>query len=89
MAVEEGWQRRFPIVPLEAAAAARIIGQPVTAVMSLAGGLRNTNYRLDLASGPAVLRMYTAEAAACRRETRLLELLYQVIPVPRVLDARC
>ncbi len=57
--------------------------------MLLAGGLRNTNYRVELASGPAVLRLYTGEAAACRREARLLELLHQSIPLPRVLDARC
>ncbi len=88
MSVEEGWQRGFAIVPLDAAAAARLIGQPVEGLQLLAGGLRNTNYRLELTSGPAVLRIYTADAAACTREATLLGLLHDTVPVPRILHAQ-
>jgi aminoglycoside phosphotransferase (APT) family kinase protein len=54
----------------------------------LSGGLRNTNYRVRLPAGAAVLRLYVAEPAACPREVALLGLLREVVPVPRVLDAR-
>jgi aminoglycoside phosphotransferase (APT) family kinase protein len=89
LSVEEGWQRRFAVAELDPAAASALLGQHVRSLRLLSGGLRNTNYRVELASGPAVLRLYTAEAAACARETRLLELLLPIIPVPRVVDRRC
>ena len=89
MTVEEGWQRRVAVVPLDPDAAAQLIGQPVTDVQLLAGGLRNSNYRVRLGSGDAVLRIYAAEAAACARESRLFALLRDSVPVPRLLAACC
>jgi len=64
--------------------ASRCWKQPV-----LRGGLRNTNYKLRLAGEerPAVLRLYTAEAAACAREVALMRLVGERVPVPRVLSA--
>ena len=49
----------------------------------------NTNYKLRLAGEepPAVLRLYTAEAAACAREVALMQLVGERVPVPRVLSA--
>jgi len=89
LSVEEGWQRGFPLVRLSPAEATHLLREPVHDIHVLSGGLRNSNYRVELASGQAVLRLYTAEAAACQRETRLLPLLSASVPVPLVLQADC
>jgi hypothetical protein len=44
MAVEEGWQRRFPFASLSAEQAGELIGEPVLRLQPLGGGLRNSNY---------------------------------------------
>jgi hypothetical protein len=51
----------------------------------LGGGLRNPNYRLHLAGDPrpVVLRLYTADTAACAREVSLMGLVGERVPVPR------
>jgi Ser/Thr protein kinase RdoA (MazF antagonist) len=89
VAVEEGWQRRHPHLDLDRDAIRRLIGTAVLEAEVLSGGLRNTNYRLYLADEPraVVLRLYTAEAAACAREVALMRLLGERVPVPRVLRA--
>ncbi|MDQ6669215.1 MAG: phosphotransferase [Chloroflexota bacterium] len=89
MAVEQGWPRRFDFVPLSAKEASALIGEAVLGIEPLSGGLRNTNYRLVRAAQPepVVLRIYTADPSACRREQRLLELVRLQVPVPRVLRA--
>jgi aminoglycoside phosphotransferase (APT) family kinase protein len=53
----------------------------------LSGGLRNTNYRVQLAGGtvPLVLRLYTADPATCAREVALLRLIEGRVPSPRIL----
>jgi aminoglycoside phosphotransferase (APT) family kinase protein len=86
--VEEGWQRGYPVLALDAPAIAQLIGAPVHSAVVLAGGLRNTNYRVRVSDGDAVLRLYVAEAAACPRELALLRLLHGQVPVPRVLDGQ-
>jgi len=89
LAVEEGWQRRHPHVQLDREAMRRLVGVAVLEATVLRGGLRNTNYKLRLAGEerPAVLRLYTAEAAACAREVALMRLVGKRVPVPRVLSA--
>src|ERR1700680_4008796 len=89
MAVEEGWQRRHPHVLLDREAMRSLLGVAVLDSEVLSGGLRNTNYKLRLAGEepPAVLRLYTAEAAACAREVALMRLVGERVPVPRVLSA--
>lgn len=87
-AVEEGWQRGFPLLELDTEAIAALIGQPVLKAEVLTGGRRNTNYRLELTSGPVVLRFYTAEAAACQRDVLLLQLVRDTVPVPRLLQSQ-
>ena len=89
MAVEEGWQRRHPHVQLDREAMRRLVGVAVLEATVLRGGLRNTNYKLRLAGEepPAVLRLYTAEAAACAREVALMRLVGARVPVPGVLRA--
>ena len=87
MAVEERWQRGFTFLELGAEEIGALLGERVLDVASLSGGLRNTNYRLRLAgqAEPVVLRLYVAEAEACRREAALLRLVQDRVPVPRVL----
>ena len=77
LAVEEGWQRRHPHVQLDREAIRNLLGTPGLDAEVLSGGLRNTNYRLRLAGEPrpVVLRLYTAEAAACAREVALMRLV--------------
>ena len=61
----------------------RLVGVAVLEATVLRGGLRNTNYKLRLAGEepPAVLRLYTAEAAACGREVALRRLVGARVPV--------
>jgi len=51
------------------------------------GGLANTNIRLELAkhATPILLRLFVRDAAQAQKECRLLELLQDTVPVPRVL----
>ena len=94
MAVEQGWRRRFPFVALEPSEIETLI-QPFAArarvveAMPLSGGLRNTNYRLRLSSlrEPVVLRLFSADPSACRREEALERLVRERVPVPRVLHS--
>jgi hypothetical protein len=66
MAVEEGWRGAFPQVQLDRKAIQSLLGASVLEAEVLSGGLRNTNYRLQLAGErrPVVLRLYTADATA-------------------------
>jgi len=50
VAVEEGWQRRHPHVQLDRAAMRSLLGVAVLESEVLGGGLRNTNYKLRLAT---------------------------------------
>ena len=89
MAVERGWQRRYPHAELDPASAGDLLGAAVLELELLSGGLRNTNYRVRL-EGPAppmVLRLYTADAAACAREVALLQRVADRVPVPTVARA--
>ena len=90
MAVEQGWRRRYPHVELDRNSAEKLLGCRVLDLELLGGGLRNTNYRVQLEreSRFAVLRLYTADASACAREVHLLELVAQRVPVPAVIAAR-
>jgi aminoglycoside phosphotransferase (APT) family kinase protein len=89
VAVEQGWRRRYPHVELDSDSAGELLGRRVLEIELLRGGLRNTNYRVDLADNPsrAVLRLYTADATACSREIHLLQLVAARVPVPAVLHA--
>jgi len=94
MAVEQGWQRGFAFVELSATEIEELIhpyaaGARVLEATLLTGGLRNTNYRVQLSSRaePVVLRLYSADPSACRRETALSRLVEANVPVPHVLHA--
>ena len=62
-------------------------GARVLEAVPLSGGLRNTNYRLRLSSlpEPVVLRLFSADPSACRREAALQRLVGGRVPVPEVL----
>src|SRR6266567_4944868 len=87
VAVEQGWGRRFEFVPLSLEGATALIGEQLLEIQPLSGGARNTNYRLLRVAQPepVVLRIHTADPTACRREQRLLDLVKDSVPVPRVL----
>jgi aminoglycoside phosphotransferase (APT) family kinase protein len=85
---ETGWQRGFSFVELSLAELREMLHDDVLDAVALDGGLRNTNYRVRLAtvSQPAVLRLYTNDdPLSCRREHALLDLVADSVPAPRVL----
>jgi Ser/Thr protein kinase RdoA (MazF antagonist) len=88
--MERGWQRRQPFVELPGVELERLVGRAlpgddVVAARPLTAGLRNTNYRLELASGAAVvLRVYVADPEACGREAAVLTAMTGRVPVPRL-----
>jgi hypothetical protein len=73
VAVEQGWPRRHPLLELDRDAIRSLLGSAVLEAEVLTGGRRNTNYRLRMADEPrpVVLRLYTADPAACAREVAL------------------
>ncbi len=88
--MERGWERRYSFAELSTGQLERLVGLAlpgavVAAARPLTGGLRNTNYRIELVDGPVVvLRLYLADAAACAREAALLAAMAGRVPVPRV-----
>jgi aminoglycoside phosphotransferase (APT) family kinase protein len=64
-------------------------GQHVTAVEPLSGGIMNWNYavRLSASAERFVLRFYDRSPASCAKEVRILALVRDDVPVPRVLHA--
>jgi Ser/Thr protein kinase RdoA (MazF antagonist) len=89
--MERGWERRHPFVELPLAELKRLVarampGSDVVAARPLTAGLRNTNYRIELAGGmAAVLRLYVADREACGREAAVLAAMAGLVPAPRVL----
>jgi aminoglycoside phosphotransferase (APT) family kinase protein len=55
----------------------------------LAGGLRNSNFKLrfEPAAEPLVLRIYEHDRALCRKEVDLHRLVGETIPIPEILHA--
>jgi Ser/Thr protein kinase RdoA (MazF antagonist) len=90
--MERGWERAFPFMNLSAAELERLIGAAVPgarviAAHQLSSGLRNTNYRVDLAGGRTVLlRVYVADPEACEREAAVLAAVAGAVPAPGVLS---
>jgi aminoglycoside phosphotransferase (APT) family kinase protein len=91
--MEADWRRGQPFLELDDDALGRVLaaaGLPgsVSAAEPLSAGLRNTNYRVTLAgeSRPVVVRLYTADPSACRREAALVALAAaRGVPVPTFL----
>src|SRR5207244_1536550 len=81
--------RRTPFLELTPPQIERLIGERVSAVQPLAGGARNTNYRIVLADAlePLVLRIYSSDASAALREPAVLRLIADAVPAPRIIRA--
>jgi Ser/Thr protein kinase RdoA (MazF antagonist) len=92
--MQQGWGRRYPFLEVGREALGRLLRRAITGAHvleaePLAAGLRNTNYRVRLLGRdePVVVRLYTADRAACRREVALARLVGSNVPVPEVLYA--
>ena len=91
--MERGWERAYSFRRVSQAEAEGFVrlalhSAKVARVEPLTAGLRNTNYRVELVEGRAlVLRMYTADPSACARESAILAALAGRVPVPRVLHS--
>lgn len=89
--MERSWERRHRFVELPRAELVRLVsralpGAAVVDARPLTAGLRNTNYRLELAGGSAaVLRLYVADPEACDREAAVVATMAGRVPAPRVL----
>ena len=66
-------------------------GHPAVSFDPLPGGLSNAMYRVRVAglSEPLVLRLYSRDAAACRKEVEIHRLVAGRVPVPEILYADC
>ncbi len=64
-------------------------GRAVESIAPLTAGLANSNYRVRLAGreAPVVLRFYTRDVAACRKDVDLDALLGPDVPRAAILDA--
>jgi Ser/Thr protein kinase RdoA (MazF antagonist) len=91
--MERGWERAYSFRRVWRAEAEGFVrlslpSAKVARVEPLTAGLRNTNYRVELVEGRAlVLRIYTADPSACARESAILAALAGRVPVPRVLHS--
>lgn len=59
-------------------------------VQPLPGGLRNSNFRVDLEprTEPVVLRIYECDPTACQKEVDLHRLIRETVPVPEILHVQ-
>ena len=89
---EERYDRRTPARTLspgeiEEALAPFLRGRQVASATLLAGGFSNTNYRLDVAGGPLVLRATDRPPEALQLELDVMALARPHVPVPEVYHA--
>ncbi len=80
---EADWERTTEYLTVDAPTVARLLGAPVGRVTLLTGGKANTNYKIEVADGPLVLRLYERDPSAADREQRLLDLVGDAMPTPR------
>jgi Ser/Thr protein kinase RdoA (MazF antagonist) len=82
--------RRMPTLGQATRLVAPVVGpRPVVGVEPLAGGLRNSHFKLHVEdrAEPVVLRFYGKDPSVCRKEVALLNLVKKTVPVPEVLHA--
>lgn len=92
--MKENWERLNTALDLDHATLTDLI-QPalpnrrVVAAELLTGGLANTIYKItiDGSDQPLVVRLYTRDAAACRKDIDLCDLIHGRVPIPRLIYA--
>lgn len=91
---EARWNRSAPRQSLNPELAERMLrlafpGCRIGSMTPLAGGYRNANFKVELASPhlAAVLRLYEHAPSLCQKETDLISLVAGKLPVPEVLFA--
>jgi aminoglycoside phosphotransferase (APT) family kinase protein len=91
---EARWLRGEPRRKLAADVLERIIktalpGRRAVDAQPLADGWRNANFKVQLepAAECVVLRIYEHEVSLCRKETDLLQVIRDVVPVPEIIHA--
>ncbi len=85
------WERHTPQVNLTqaevAAAVSAFTTQAIESYALLSSGCANSNYKISLANGEVViLRVYTRDPRAIKREARIHQLVQDTLPVPRFLS---
>jgi aminoglycoside phosphotransferase (APT) family kinase protein len=67
----------------------RIVGRRVTSAEPLAGGYRNSTFKLlvEGLADPLVLRVYEHDPALCQKEVDILRLIAGSVPAAEVVDA--
>ncbi len=86
--MRERWSRGQPALDLSREDVAALIpDRTVLSIAHAAGGLANTNLRVDTATGPVLLRLWTRDPTQAAKELALLALVADRVPVPRVLHA--
>lgn len=85
------WERRASYVTVGPDALGRLVRRGVgrddiVCHTLLTAGKCNTNWRVELSDGTSlVVRIYERDAAACRRDCRITELVAATVPVPQML----
>lgn len=92
--VESRWIRPEPRRDLPEGVLKRIVGvafprNRVADFQPLSGGLRNSNFKVELDSAPGAVavRIYEHDPSICRKEVELLRRVGSSVPVPEVLYA--
>jgi len=79
---------RFAIPAVERAVRTVFPHARIAAAQPLAGGLRNTNFKVITDShDPIVLRFYKHDPALCQKEIDIIRRIRATVPVPEVLHA--
>lgn len=84
--MRERWGRRQPTLDVSTEDVAVLVPErTVVSIAPAAGGLANTNLRVDTTTGPILLRLWTRDPRQAAKEVALLALVADRVPVPRVL----
>ena len=92
--MKDNWERSYPFVRLDLPTLTELAqplwpGRAVVHADLLTAGLANTNYKV-MVSGydtPFVIRVYTRDSAACRKEVDIYNLIHDRVPLPDILYA--
>jgi aminoglycoside phosphotransferase (APT) family kinase protein len=92
--MKDNWIRTTPYVESSISQLTQLIqpalpGRRVESATIVAGGLCNTIYKIKVEglTQPFVMRFYTGDSAACRKDVDLFNLLHRHVPIPEILFA--